>query len=135
MIRGDWRQKVYKYNSVDYPENWQEIRSEIIHRDNYICFRCEMIAERMGDLSVHHLLPRNEGGKENEENLITLCHPCHDIVEEAGYREKAEIIGSYEGDTVNYVVQPSPDVWKKKRTETFERPEWHTIVYGGRKRS
>jgi 5-methylcytosine-specific restriction endonuclease McrA len=31
-------------------------------------------------LTVHHVLPRSEGGLDNPENLLTLCRPCHDKV-------------------------------------------------------
>lgn len=134
MVRDEnWKSKVYKHDEIKYPENWNEIRAEIIKRDRYTCYRCEMKAERMGDLSVHHIIPRAEGGSENQENLITLCHPCHDFVEEHEYRSKSEIIGSYEGEGVNYKPTKSPDIYKQTRTETFERPAWHQSVYGGRK--
>lgn len=125
---------MYKHEETAYPDNWNEIRAEIIKRDRYTCFRCEEVARRMSDLSVHHLIPRAEGGGENEENLITLCHACHNEVEVLGLRTRVEIIGSYEGDPINYTQAKSGDKNSKARTETFARPPWHANVYGGMKK-
>lgn len=130
----DWRASVYKHETDEIPADWDEIRSRIIKRDQYTCYRCEMKSPRMNGLSVHHMIPRAEGGWESDDNLITLCHPCHDIVEDQGYRTRAEIMGSYDGDGVNYQIEQSDDKPKKTRTETFTRPSWHATVYGGRKR-
>lgn len=129
----DWRTKVYMHQENQYPENWDLIRREIIKRDQYTCYRCELHEPRMAGLTVHHLIPRAEGGKENPENLITLCYACHDFVEVQGYRTKAQIIGSYEGDTVNYNIKQSREERGKARSESFDRPSWHQKVYGGRK--
>lgn len=32
-------------------------------------------------LCIHHLLPRSEGGKEDDENLVALCPTCHEIAD------------------------------------------------------
>lgn len=29
------------------------------------------------NLVVHHIQPVNKGGKDNEDNLILICHDCH----------------------------------------------------------
>lgn len=42
-----------------------------------ICPRCN----KRNVESLHHLLPRKYGGKDNIENLIFLCFECHDEVE------------------------------------------------------
>ena len=33
-------------------------------------------------LTVHHILPRDQGGNEEADNLILLCLKCHDKIEE-----------------------------------------------------
>lgn len=30
-----------------------------------------------GELEIHHIKPVAEGGGDEPENLITLCHSCH----------------------------------------------------------
>lgn len=32
------------------------------------------------DLTLHHLIPREMGGATEEENLLTVCRPCHDAI-------------------------------------------------------
>lgn len=97
---------------------------ECLGRDNFTCQRCEK-KSRQG-LQAHHLIPREEGGADDIENLITLCNPCHDFVEIEGLRTKVDIIGSYENAPVKYA--------KPKRIKdddySFTRPEWHRWVYG-----
>ncbi len=41
------------------------------------CPRCKKIHGE----SIHHIIPRENGGKDNIENLIVLCFKCHDYVE------------------------------------------------------
>lgn len=47
-------------------------RDRIIRRDGS-CLRCN----REEELTVHHILPISEGGESCDENLATLCEPCH----------------------------------------------------------
>lgn len=47
--------------------------SQILVRDRHRCVRCSSRKE----LVVHHVTPVNAGGTAEEENLATLCSPCH----------------------------------------------------------
>jgi hypothetical protein len=54
-------------------------RMRIITRDDY---RCRICGRRPADytdveLHVHHIRPWGRGGLTLDENLITLCHTCH----------------------------------------------------------
>jgi 5-methylcytosine-specific restriction endonuclease McrA len=40
------------------------------------CYRCDGEAN-----SLHHVIPREHGGKDNVENLLFLCKECHDEIE------------------------------------------------------
>lgn len=61
--------------------------NQIVWRDNLTCQDCgELLAFRNchgvdipleQGAEVHHILPVEDGGKDNPENLITLCHSCH----------------------------------------------------------
>jgi len=54
-------------------------RMEVLKRDR---FRCKVCGRRPDDyvdivLNVHHIRPFSGGGFTHEDNLITLCHTCH----------------------------------------------------------
>jgi len=127
----DWHSGVYKMNEYSEIPNWHEIRKGILKRDSHQCFRCESRNRR--ELTVHHIIPRNEGGGENSENLITLCSNCHDFVETEGLRSLIEIEAS-----TDHAIKSNEIKKKTKnhpRTETFKRPKWHEYVYGGKRHS
>lgn len=127
----DWHAPVYRP-----PEDlgsaawWKEIRTAVMIRDRFKCFRCE--SKRRRGLSVHHIVPRSEGGEDNLENLITLCNKCHDIVEMAACRSLADIVATIEDDSPHQPKKKEEP--EKDRIETFERPEWHKWVYGGQRK-
>ena len=54
-------------------------RMKIIKRDNYRCAICGRSPKSNSDieLHVHHIRPFGKGGMTEDENLITLCHTCH----------------------------------------------------------
>lgn len=58
---------------------WEHIKEKILKRDKWHCLRCGN--DKKYNLTVHHIKPRNVGGDNSEENLITLCVKCHDWVE------------------------------------------------------
>lgn len=58
------------------PIDWR-LREAILKRDNHQCQNCL----KKGRLDVHHFIPVKRGGTDNPDNLISLCHPCHNIVE------------------------------------------------------
>jgi hypothetical protein len=53
---------------------WRDLRSLILERDMHKCQKC---GDEKRRLSVHHIIERKKGGKDEESNLITLCNPCH----------------------------------------------------------
>jgi len=57
---------------------WREKRSAIIAKLPR-CVRCLELEK----LTVHHIIPVAAGGKEDDENLVTLCQRCHVAVEHA----------------------------------------------------
>jgi hypothetical protein len=63
---------------ADYQQNNRlapNLRLACLIRDD---FTCQICRKKGGRLEAHHILPRNEGGKDTIKNLITLCDPCHD---------------------------------------------------------
>ncbi len=55
------------------PENWEEIRQQVLKRDSFNCVKCSSSQE----LHVHHIHPKYFGGSHELSNLITLCAKCH----------------------------------------------------------
>jgi 5-methylcytosine-specific restriction endonuclease McrA len=55
------------------PENYQQLRLQVLARDRWQCQACG----KHTNLEVHHQHSRAQGGKNQIENLITLCDSCH----------------------------------------------------------
>jgi 5-methylcytosine-specific restriction endonuclease McrA len=124
----EWRSGVYKKVVYKTNPNWKKIRAAILFRDGFMCIRCETGKNRR-NLTIHHLIPRSEGGEDYSENLITLCPECHDYVEVQDLRTLTDIVASYD--------LPNKEKEVKEKTVTaieedmFPRPVWHKYVYGG----
>ena len=52
---------------------WQRARMRIRIRDDWKCVKCGM----PGRLEVDHIVPRENGGSHDDDNLQTLCRGCH----------------------------------------------------------
>lgn len=52
---------------------YKELRPLVLERDNYMCTSCHTI----NDVTVHHIIHRKHGGKDEMNNLTTLCEYCH----------------------------------------------------------
>jgi 5-methylcytosine-specific restriction endonuclease McrA len=53
--------------------SYENLRQQILRRD---CWRCQSCGS-MSNLDVHHMEFRSHSGEDSEENLMTLCAPCH----------------------------------------------------------
>lgn len=126
----EWRDKVYGTKDKEMiPENWAEIRNTVLLRDQMTCLRCEKQFQLERFLSVHHMIPRADGGSDGLYNLVTLCHPCHDYVELMELRTTSAIVGSWDEEPRETKYKPKEKTSRYK--DTFERPSWHAKVYGG----
>jgi len=54
----------------------KKLRFEIFKRDGFQCQYCGMASPNVV-LEVDHIIPKNEGGEENFENLTTACFDCN----------------------------------------------------------
>ena len=72
---------------------WKEKRKQILKRDNYECQRCIGKYKAGGPLkriklvranTVHHKVEMKDDPTLmlEDDNLISLCHSCHDIINE-----------------------------------------------------
>jgi 5-methylcytosine-specific restriction endonuclease McrA len=55
------------------PQSYERLRQAVLQRDGWRCQSCGS----MSNLEVHHNEFRSHFGDDSEENLITLCVPCH----------------------------------------------------------
>jgi 5-methylcytosine-specific restriction endonuclease McrA len=55
------------------PGTYERLRLQVFRRDNWRCQSCGVMA----NLEVHHKEFRSHSGNDVEQNLITLCAPCH----------------------------------------------------------
>jgi hypothetical protein len=67
-----------------------ETYSGVLERDRYSCRRCEwnltkrVSGDRKQFIEVHHIEHHHAGGRNNAENLLTLCNVCHDSAHRLG---------------------------------------------------
>jgi len=68
-----------------YSSRWDELAQQTKKRDNWTCQKCGVKGGQYGStqLNAHHIITKKRGGKDNRENLITVCQPCHE--EEHGH--------------------------------------------------
>lgn len=58
---------------------FENTKAMVLNRDNYTCQYCKN-KHKDSKLEVHHIVYRSNGGSNEESNLITLCHTCHQDV-------------------------------------------------------
>jgi len=64
----------------DYPSNWGSLSRRTKKRDDWTCQKCGAKGGPHGnaDLAAHHMVPKSRGGKDEVDNLITVCNSCHE---------------------------------------------------------
>lgn len=55
---------------------FENTKAMVLNRDNYTCQYCRG-RHKDSKLEVHHIVFRSQGGSDEADNLITLCHTCH----------------------------------------------------------
>ena len=61
----------------------QRNRDRMNAKHRYLRFKADkcFICNSTDSLECHHIIAQTKGGKDNQENVITLCHSCHRGVE------------------------------------------------------
>lgn len=64
----------------EYDPSWEAMRKQTRERDDWTCQSCGAEGGLSGGarLETHHIVPKSRGGEDRAENLITLCHSCHE---------------------------------------------------------
>lgn len=72
---------------------WRRIRDRVLKRDGYLCQPCKAKGRVTPATEVHHIKARANGGTDDEANLVSTCHPCHEEADllNRGYRPRQTI--------------------------------------------
>lgn len=82
MPRKSWADKGSRH-ARGYGSRWDKLRRQILARDSYLCQAClrqgriTALCVRPRDHAVDHIIPKAQGGTDDERNLQSLCEPCH----------------------------------------------------------
>lgn len=80
---------------------FENTKAMVLARDNYTCQCCHG-KKKDSKLEAHHIIYRSQGGSDEAENLITLCHTCHKGVHDGSINLKLN--GKKKG-TLNHATQ------------------------------
>ena len=50
---------------------------------NFTCKSCKKHEDQVGKLEPHRIRPRDEGGKYEPNNILMVCHTCHEVFSSA----------------------------------------------------
>ena len=62
-----------------YGRAWKRIRDRFI-KAHPLCEECQKQGKLTPAEEVHHILPLSQGGTHAEDNLMSLCTPCHSAI-------------------------------------------------------
>lgn len=80
---------------------FENTKAKVLNRDNYTCQICKG-KHKNSKLEVHHIVFRSQGGSNTENNLITLCHTCHQDLHQG--KVKLNLKGKLKGQ-LKYATQ------------------------------
>jgi len=83
------------------------VKVKVLQRDGFACRSCEWSRSTADpsdryrtQIELHHIEHHVDGGKNTEENLISLCNVCHDDVHRGGITEN---------DLAGFMAKPPKD--------------------------
>jgi len=81
---------------ADRGDGWDATRRRVLERDDQACRFCGVTDEQHRDehdrgLHAHHIIPKNDGGSDDVDNLITVCCRCHRTLEETHAKALVEL--------------------------------------------
>jgi len=87
--RYDKYERAWDYGKK-YGSKWKKIRARYV-KAHPLCERCLAEGRITPVEEVHHILPVNRGGTNDENNLMSLCRSCHNKIHiELGDRHPSE---------------------------------------------
>ena len=106
---------------------WEATRKRVLDRDGHACRFCDMSEDEHQEkhdqgLHAHHVLPRNAGGEDVPENLITVCVSCHQTIESAHADAVEEHVNSEnDGDDFAISVRKMRERWEEGLRESEQK--------------
>ena len=82
---------------------YENTRAMVLARDKYTCLCCKG-KRKDSRLEVHHKIYRCNGGSDDEENLATTCHSCHEDIHKGILVPKWDKKGTQKG-TLSFATQ------------------------------
>jgi predicted HNH restriction endonuclease len=79
------------------------LRKKCFERDNFICKKCKFEDKTAHKLEAHHIVPLVLGGKDELENLITLCFDCHHFAPNKKEEFEAYLSEEMDGTSTTFV--------------------------------
>lgn len=81
------KQEAARYEKYDrdpathkrYGRTWKRIRDRYVS-EHPLCEECLKLGRMTPVAEVHHILPLSQGGTHVEDNLMSLCTPCHSAI-------------------------------------------------------
>lgn len=67
------------------------VKVKVTERDEVDGWPCCILCGRNQALPEAHYIPRSEGGLGIEENIMTLCRPCHRAFDNSDWDTKQEL--------------------------------------------
>ena len=61
-----------------YGSDWERTRKRILMRDKGLCQPCLRVGRPRPARQVDHIVPKFEGGTDDDDNLQSICKECHD---------------------------------------------------------
>ena len=93
---------------------WQ-LKQEVFKRDNFTCRKCGFHNLKGGEIEVHHINMRVNGGENDQSNLITLCSICHHYAPESAEEFKEYLNEKIDGNLLNTFRKSNRSISKRTR--------------------
>lgn len=60
-----------------YGHGWRKTRNSVMARDNHLCQPHYRQGKLVKAHAVDHIIPKSQGGTDDEANLEAICNSCH----------------------------------------------------------
>ena len=88
----------------------ENLRIATLLRDGYQCTQCE---KKNIQLDAHHIIWKEDGGKDTIQNLITLCKSCHDKVHRGKLKLDVEGVSGFFDQIAQRTMQGKTYLYEK----------------------